>query len=211
VEAAQEDQGALALLEPHVTGLCYSILEEDREDYVDNAVEIASFISYFPEPLIDNTWAVCGPLVRHMKLRLDTDFDYLDQIAHPIINFITRDPAVFVTGHYKGIALVQWVMELGVQALQKNSTGDSEYCDTEGECKAVVTVVNALLVETPGQMQTFLPALLQHLLARLLGAASVCAQVRAVCHVPHVVCLLSRVVYRDAPCGRLTFGRKPII
>jgi hypothetical protein len=104
IEAAQGSQEILERIEPVVLPVMQQVLTEEEEhfDYIDNVVEMLSFLTYFVEDVRPNIWSLAGPLISSLG---GWAYDYISEIQMPVLTYLSKDPTTFMQTSYKVAAL----------------------------------------------------------------------------------------------------------
>ena len=144
-QSAENHPQILQNITPLLTNLVGTILVEEKEEYIDSAVEIISYMTYYTDGIIDGWWNLCGPLLHLMKFRVEVDYDYIDEITVPVLSYICKGIDQFVIGNYNGISFVDYLCYMSQIALKKEAT---EYSNEETEGTAALTVILALLTSS---------------------------------------------------------------
>ena len=56
-------------------------------EYLENAIELLSYLTYYPSVLHERLWEILGPLIVAMN---DWGYDYMMDITGPIMNYIAK-------------------------------------------------------------------------------------------------------------------------
>ena len=145
VQSAENHPLVLQNITPLLTNLVGTILVEEKEEYIDSAVEITSYMTYYTNSIIDGWWSICGPLLHLMKFRVEVDYDYIDEIAVPILSYICKGTDQFLLGNYNDITFVDHLCYMAQIALKKEAT---DFSNEETEATAALTVILALLTSS---------------------------------------------------------------
>jgi hypothetical protein len=81
-------------IEVVVLPMLHSLLNKDASyEFIDGAISIISFFTYFGDTISPNMWTVCGPLLQSLN---DWAIDYLDDMMIPLLNFVVKGTSTFL-------------------------------------------------------------------------------------------------------------------
>ena len=138
LEAVQDEADTMVQLEALVMPLLHQIVNSGTEcyEYLDNAIGMMSYFTYYSEGISAVVWTLCGPFLKVMR---GWGYDYMTELMVPILNYISKDVTTFLGGSYEGTPFV--TMLLGV--VEKCFTEDTS--ESEREAKAAATLLTSLL------------------------------------------------------------------
>jgi hypothetical protein len=101
LEALEDREDTLALIEPILLPLLMQILSNDMEcfEYVDTAVHMISCYTYYYDEISPTMWTVLGPLVHALY---HWAIDYISEIMVPLLNYMTKGISLFMNAEYHG-------------------------------------------------------------------------------------------------------------
>lgn len=111
LEAVKDHPEVLAAVEAPCLPMLYEMLTstDDCFEYLENCLDLMGYFTYFPEHISTNLWNLCGPL---LHVASDWGFDYIGEIATPLLNFISKDSHIFLSGNYNGVTFVDALVAL---------------------------------------------------------------------------------------------------
>ena len=79
----------MSALEVIIVPLLHKLIHSGDEcyEYLDNAVHIMSYFTYYNTTISPLIFTLCGPLLAIMD---DWGFDYMSEIMVPILNYISK-------------------------------------------------------------------------------------------------------------------------
>eukprot|EP01035_Chromulina_nebulosa_P019648 gene19648-25562_t len=90
IDACQDHPNVLQAIEIEVLPILKKVLDDSDNgfEYLDNAIEIICYLSYFSNNIRSEMWELC-PMI--LNAGNDWAFDYITEIMTPVINYMTRD------------------------------------------------------------------------------------------------------------------------
>ena len=132
--------------------------DAEGEDYIDDMLEILSYISYHAKPVSPELWQLV-PLM-HSAFN-DWGMEYINQMMGPIDNFITRSPELFLgleNGKY--VELVLGMCRLGL-------IGESHKDVDPNDLHGCPQLLESMLQNCPGRLDAILKDIVALPLMRL--------------------------------------------
>lgn len=104
LEAIQDDQACLAAVEAALIPLVQRLLTDGDQcfEYLEGGVTMLTHLTYYPPVISPAVWSCCGPLLVALD---EWACDFLDTIMTPLLNYMTKDIATFITGQHDGAPL----------------------------------------------------------------------------------------------------------
>ena len=136
--------------------------EQDAEDYFEEMLELLSYITYYATAISAPLWELVPKLhaVYH-----DWGRDYINNLAVPLDNYISRSPDAFLT--IQNGALVQMVVSIVRDALvSEHATESFQETDAHGAPRLIESMLHACR----GRIDAIVPDLLTCTLMRLESA-----------------------------------------
>ena len=165
MEACEERPDVLSQLETILLPLIQSIVSSESQglEYLDQMLSMIQWFTYHIDQISPGMFSVCGPLLLAMN---DFAYDYLPDMCGPMLNFISKQPQMFLAGSYQSKSYLVSLLENIEKAFQNDET---EY---QVEAKAAATMLTSLLSSTRGLISSTLPAVYQLIVAKLAKVAN---------------------------------------
>eukprot|EP01038_Epipyxis_sp_PR26KG_P009275 gene9275-12495_t len=133
MQAIEERPDVILQLEPYLIPLIHKIVKNENNsyEYIDCAVQMLGYFTYFPETISNNVWSVCGPLLSALY---DWAIDYVTEIMNPILNYITKGIEIFLggindsTGEPFIVLLLKIVEKIFLNDISSENQNDSKAC-----------------------------------------------------------------------------------
>mmetsp|Transcript_951 Transcript_951/g.2334 ORF Transcript_951/g.2334 Transcript_951/m.2334 type:complete len:621 (-) Transcript_951:706-2568(-) len=150
-------------LEPQLIPLVLKILGNDGDyiEYLECALDILTFLTYFPEEITPELWQAF-PLI---YTAFDQwAYDYLNLMVPPLQSFIAKDPRMFLQGTAQLPEGNVSYLELVFGIVAKTVTNDRA---SEPECRHALSLFLSVLHSCPGQVDGYLPMMNEIALGKL--------------------------------------------
>jgi len=138
--------------------------QQDAEDYLEEMLELLSYITYYASEISPQLWELVPCL--HTVYQ-DWGREYMNSLAVPLENVISRSPEAFLTLHNG--QLVQMVVSMCRDALVSEQAIESL---TEPDQHGAPKLVEAILHSCRGRIDAVVPDLIACILMRLESAES---------------------------------------
>ena len=152
----------MGAIEPQIVPLVLYILSNQNEcgyDYIDNAVQMLSFLTYYLDDISSLLWTACGPLLTALDSWAS---DYITEIAAPLLTYMSKQMDLFLTGTCEdGVSFTNKLLHTIEQQLAMETEG------YETEAKAGAVLATCLLTCARGRINEAVPKLLHILVLRL--------------------------------------------
>ena len=150
-------------LEPQLIPLVLRILGNDGDyiEYIECALDILTFLTYFPEQITPELWQAF-PL---MYVAFDQwACEYLNLMVPPLQSFISKDPARFLQSTAQlpegNVTYIELIFAIVAKTLTTEST-------TEPECRTALSLFMSILHSCPGQVDNYVPMINEISLGKL--------------------------------------------
>ena len=60
---------------------------DDCFEYIDGAIQMMSYLTYYSDHVTQMMWSLCGPLLQAL---FDWAIDYISEIMVPVLNYISK-------------------------------------------------------------------------------------------------------------------------
>mmetsp|Transcript_3899 Transcript_3899/g.4034 ORF Transcript_3899/g.4034 Transcript_3899/m.4034 type:complete len:868 (+) Transcript_3899:3-2606(+) len=166
LDVLQEEQDVMGQLENLIIPFLFSIISngEGCYEYLDNAIQMMSYFTYYNTTISPVVWQLCGPF---LKVLNEWGSDYLCEIMVPILNYISKDISTFLVSTYEGVPLVTMLLIV----VEKQFLEDTS--DTERDAKAAATMLTCLL-SCAKDNSVSIVGILPKILSLILNRVSVC-------------------------------------
>ncbi|CAE7658804.1 unnamed protein product, partial [Symbiodinium microadriaticum] len=156
-----DNEGAILAVEEILSPLVYKLFAngDDCIEYLENAVEILSYLTYYPEALNQRLWEIFGPLMVAMD---DWGYDYMMDLTTPVMNYISKDTETFMRGSFGDHSYVSMVLTVCQKALEHDTS------DQEREAKAGALLLACIVAHgKDGSVDAFIEPIMTLVLTRL--------------------------------------------
>jgi importin-7 len=153
----------LKILEPQLMPLVLKILGNDGDfiEYLECALDILTFLTYFQEALTPEVW-LAFPLI---YVAFDQwAYDYLNMMVPCLQSFIHKAPDVFLSGTAQLPEGVIPYIDLIVSMVAKTVTNDRA---SEPECRHALSLFMCILHNCPGKVDAYIPFINEITLGKL--------------------------------------------
>ena len=159
---ADDHTDVLLQLEVSVVPLLHEILTSDTQafEYIENVASLLGFITYYPEVISQQAYALAGPLL----LCLDKwAFDYMLELTTPILNYISKDIVRFMSTAHEGVAHLDRLLIICEKAILNDDMSGAR------EAKAAVFLLTCLLTTCENQElpQSIVAKIMEMILTRI--------------------------------------------
>lgn len=106
----------LLQLEVPIVPLLYEILTSETQafEYIENVASLLGFLTYYPEVISQQVYSLAGPLMSCLEVWA---FDYMLELATPILNYISKDINMFLSSSYLGVNHLDRLLPLCEKAI----------------------------------------------------------------------------------------------
>jgi importin-7 len=109
---------------------------DDCIEYLENAIEMLSYLTYYPSTVNGRLWEIFGPLMVAMD---DWGYDYMMELTTPVMNFIAKDTDTFMRGSFGENTYISMVLTVSQKALEH------DFSDQEREAKAGAMLLGCII------------------------------------------------------------------
>jgi hypothetical protein len=145
LDSVMEKPEIMGSIECHLLPLLSKIIASGDEcyEYIDQCIGMLNYFTYYGISTISpGVWSMCGPLLTALD---DWATDYLKDIMVPLLNYMSKDMATFLTGTVAdGTPFVPFLLRI----IEKTIKGESYDYDIETDEKSVVTLLTCLIQST---------------------------------------------------------------
>eukprot|EP00604_Paraphysomonas_vestita_P003473 CAMPEP_0174819910 /NCGR_PEP_ID=MMETSP1107-20130205/3375_1 /TAXON_ID=36770 /ORGANISM="Paraphysomonas vestita, Strain GFlagA" /LENGTH=731 /DNA_ID=CAMNT_0016034207 /DNA_START=582 /DNA_END=2777 /DNA_ORIENTATION=+ len=159
LEVVKENPAVIAAVEGMLTPLLFKIFSNDEMiEYIENGIEMISYLTYYPQNINPRLWEVFGPMISALD---NWAYDYMMEMLTPIMHLISKDTSTFLQGTYQEVPLTAMVVRTCLKVL------DQEKIDDEREAKASATLLTCVLICCKGHIDEYIPSILMTTLNKL--------------------------------------------
>lgn len=142
--------------------LLHSLLNngDDCFEYIDCAVQMMSYLTYYSDAITPTMWSLCGPLLQALH---DWAIDYISEIMVPVLNYISKDAQTFLQLQYNGQPLALILLRI----IEKTFQNDESDCSRDSKAAATMLTCLVTCSRATQSMHTFLPNILNITVTKL--------------------------------------------
>lgn len=109
VDALDGKVEQLAEIEVLVLPILQRLLSnDDCFEYIDTALQLINYLTYYDTVITANMWTLCGPLLHALD---NWAADYIREIMVPLINFMSKDIGAFLRGSFQDVPFVESLLK----------------------------------------------------------------------------------------------------
>ena len=155
-------------LEPHLLPITKQILSKDGDfiEYLEYALDIVTFLTYFPDEISDELWEVFPMIYVAFD---EWAFDYLNLMVPPLENYIGKAPQAFMSKtaviENTTVSYVDLIVMIVTKTFQEDRA-------SENEARKALSLYMSLLLNCKGMLDNYLPMINDHVLTSLAKQAS---------------------------------------
>jgi hypothetical protein len=161
IESIEEVPAALQSIEPSVMPLIISILRNEKElgfEFIDSASQMLGTLTYFQDGISPLLFSACPPLMEAVS---DWAFDYIAEIAGPLLNYMSKSTELFLTSCLSNGQLMVTAL---LQVIER-TIADVDGLETDA-CSAS-TLLSCLVTSSKGRIDQHLRAIWMLVLNRI--------------------------------------------
>ena len=154
-------------LEPHLLPVTKQILgkEGDFIEYLEYALDIITFLTYFPDDISNELWEVF-PMI---YIAFDHwAFDYLNLMVPPLENFMGKDPQGLISRtcviENKTVTYADLIFVMVTKTIGEERASESEV-------RKALSLYMSMLLNCKGMLDNYLPLINEHVLGKLAQQA----------------------------------------
>jgi len=151
-------------IEPLILPMIKMIIgkEDAYMDYLEQALDILTFLTFYPETISDSLWEVFPMLFMAFD---QWAYDYLNLMVPPLENFIGKAPQKFLQGsavipNRGTVSYIDMIFDIVAKTVSQEQA-------SEGEVRKALTLYLSILHNCRGQVDQYLPMINENCLGKL--------------------------------------------